>query len=84
MLAPDYEFDIFNSLKYFKVKGIKPDSVAYKKGLRNEQDIKSFIKYPKNDQIYLEIASDINKTKKFNIYPIYKIIKLPQYVSNLF
>jgi predicted metalloprotease with PDZ domain len=80
--VPEYGFDIFTSLKYQKLTGVKLDSYAYKQGLRNKETIKAFIKYPKNDQFYLELISNSNNTKKLNVYPIYKTIKIPQYIKN--
>jgi hypothetical protein len=80
--VPEYGFDIFTSLKYQKLTGVKLDSYAYKQGLRNKEAIKAFIKYPKNDQFYLELISNSNNTKKLNVYPIYKTIKIPQYIKN--
>ncbi|RTK92138.1 MAG: hypothetical protein EKK61_06030 [Rickettsiales bacterium] len=78
--TPNYGFNLLKSLKNFEMIEVQINSLAYNLGLREKQFIKEFTQNPQDKTISIGIDYDNGKIKTFNIHPVYKKIKLPQYI----
>jgi predicted metalloprotease with PDZ domain len=77
----DLGLDLAASMEAHKVTGVRPDSPAFKAGLRNDQKLLEWSVY--NDQpdkaAKFTIATDDGGKTKIEYYPKGKIITVPQY-----